>query len=172
MHTYFVLSQKLEAVKIGKSRQPVKRVEALATSNPDRLVLLGAVEGDCEREFHDRFAEYRINREWFGLGPRLRELLETERQLAVELSPGCLWIMPGTSGAILARSTSCPLSVRDVASLFRIREQTVVALGILGLRVSGEKWYRQEDVSAYVESRVEYPWQSSRKLRHKVFING
>jgi hypothetical protein len=78
--TYFILSKKLAAVKIGRSANPKKRLKDLSTANPDRLVLLGVLEGDREDEFHGRFNEYRINPklEWFSMGPFLMEFLKAE----------------------------------------------------------------------------------------------
>lgn len=80
MHTYFIHSPKLEAVKIGKSAQPTQRLKSFGTANPDTLVILGIIEGDREGEFHERFSEYRLDpkREWFSMGPALMDFLKAE----------------------------------------------------------------------------------------------
>jgi hypothetical protein len=80
MHTYFIHSVKLEAVKIGKSVQPLERLKAVKWGNPDDLKILGTIEGNREGEFHQRFAAYRINprNEWFSLGPELMDFIKAE----------------------------------------------------------------------------------------------
>ena len=78
MHTYFIHSPKLEAVKIGRSVQPSRRLKALKGGNPDELQILGTVDGDREGEFHQRFAEYRTKGEWFSIGPKLADFLKAQ----------------------------------------------------------------------------------------------
>src|SRR3989304_3176985 len=64
----------------GKSIEPLKRLSAIKSGNPDKLQILGTLEGDREKELHHRFSEYRISpkREWFSLGPDMMDFLKAE----------------------------------------------------------------------------------------------
>jgi Meiotically up-regulated gene 113 len=84
MHTYFVYSPKLEAVKIGRSINVTKRLQAIRNGNPDELRILGTIEGDHELEFHQRFAGHRTKGEWFSLGPALIDYLKAEFKIVLE----------------------------------------------------------------------------------------
>jgi hypothetical protein len=85
MKTYFIHSAKLEAVKIGRSIQPVERLKALKNGNPDELQILGLLDGNREHEFHERFKEYRKRgSEWFFLGPSLMDFLKAEFQCVLQ----------------------------------------------------------------------------------------
>ena len=67
---YFIAQQNNEhRVKIGYSKNPMKRLKSLSTSSPSPLILLGYFEGTMkdERDMHLKFSEDRINREWFNL---------------------------------------------------------------------------------------------------------
>lgn len=66
------------AVKIGFSINPRARAKTLQTASAERAFMAKLVEGPPrrEREFHKRFAEYRIGGEWFDLRGRLAEYLE------------------------------------------------------------------------------------------------
>jgi Meiotically up-regulated gene 113 len=87
VNTYFIYSPKLEAVKIGRSVDPEKRLRAIKNGNPDELRLLGVLNDDREKEFHQRFAKYRTNGEWFSLGSRLLAFLKAEFDLINEQLP-------------------------------------------------------------------------------------
>src|SRR5688572_17997526 len=64
LKTYFIYSKSQSSIKIGKSMQPERRLSDLRTGCPD-AVLCGFLEGDLEREFHERFKHLKIGREWF-----------------------------------------------------------------------------------------------------------
>lgn len=52
--------------KIGKSKNPIKRIQKLKTANPSiRLICYG--EGDKEAFLHKRYDKNRVAREWFDL---------------------------------------------------------------------------------------------------------
>jgi uncharacterized protein YozE (UPF0346 family) len=78
-HTYFVTREsshhKPVYVKIGKSRDPVSRVNNLQTSSPTKLRTLFILEGDRERELHAVFAEYRVRGEWFRVEGALKKFI-------------------------------------------------------------------------------------------------
>src|SRR5207249_616896 len=64
---YFTKDSGSQAIKIGYSRKPLKRLGMLQTGNPHKLILLGSVAGtpDDEASFHSRFAQHRLEGEWF-----------------------------------------------------------------------------------------------------------
>ena len=65
-------------VKIGFSTNLVQRSRQLQTACSERAFMAKFVKGTAftERHFHERFAEYRINGEWFDLRGRLAKYLE------------------------------------------------------------------------------------------------
>lgn len=66
-YVYFVQGINGGAIKIGYSDNPETRLKALQTGYPDILKILLLVPGTekTERYFHNKFAEYRLNGEWF-----------------------------------------------------------------------------------------------------------
>jgi transcriptional regulator with XRE-family HTH domain len=77
---YFVRRESDGAIKIGLSRNPKARLGNLRVATPDRLSLLGTVDGDYarERELHKRFADSRIAGEWFEPTDELLALINDE----------------------------------------------------------------------------------------------
>lgn len=66
MHTYFISDG--TRVKIGKSRyHPAKRLAQLQTANATPLTLIAFMMGDHEKTWHQLFAIYRRQGEWFAL---------------------------------------------------------------------------------------------------------
>lgn len=66
------------AVKIGFTNNPAERSSKLQTACSERAFMVKFVKGTTrtEREFHQRFAEYRLNGEWFDLRGWLAKYLE------------------------------------------------------------------------------------------------
>jgi hypothetical protein len=64
-HVYFLQLGNL--VKIGVSRNPLKRIQTLASAGPGRLKRAVIVVGSRadEKRLHDRFRAYRTSGEWF-----------------------------------------------------------------------------------------------------------
>ena len=64
---YFIGENWEKPVKIGKARDPEKRLRALQTSNPYKLKILRLAQGDIgvEKFFHKKLAKSRLNGEWF-----------------------------------------------------------------------------------------------------------
>ena len=64
---YFILDAPRGAVKIGRANKPERRLRELQTGCANRLELLLVFrgEGEREKEFHERFAEWRLEGEWF-----------------------------------------------------------------------------------------------------------
>lgn len=57
-----------EAIKIGTSTRPDRRVRALQTSHPRRLRIVGVMRGGAalEQELHRKFRRVRLKGEWFS----------------------------------------------------------------------------------------------------------
>lgn len=74
---YFILSP--QAVKIGRSNNPKRRLAVLQTSHPEPLTLAAQRDGgrELEAEYHKRFAEFRLSGEWFSPAPEI--IAEIER---------------------------------------------------------------------------------------------
>ncbi len=70
LYTYFIKDQ-LGYVKIGRSKQVKARVSQLQTSNPTKLELIGALEGDKEEQLHLRFKASKVMNEWFILNDEI-----------------------------------------------------------------------------------------------------
>jgi Meiotically up-regulated gene 113 len=76
---YFLKSG--DAVKIGYSANPGKRIKRFHTGNPYNLPVLGVMDGELsdEASLHERFAAHRIrpDREWFILCDEIVDFIET-----------------------------------------------------------------------------------------------
>ena len=68
-HLYIIQSDKTGDFKIGRSKNPQRRLKQLQTGSPHRLKLLLIVEnqGTIEKKLHRRLQKYRSRRngEWF-----------------------------------------------------------------------------------------------------------
>jgi len=74
--TYFVRDG--DAIKIGSSIRPQKRVEAIQTGSPRTIELLAIVPQSVADEFttHQKFAHLRSRGEWFRAEPDLLDYIE------------------------------------------------------------------------------------------------
>jgi T5orf172 domain. len=79
---YFI--QAGERIKIGISSRITKRLTALRTSSPVRLLVLGVIYAPCrassraiERELHKGFSWLSARGEWFADSPHLRNFIAT-----------------------------------------------------------------------------------------------
>ena len=71
---YFIQAGRLGPIKIGHTNNGVEeRLKELQTGSPDKLILIGIIEGDVkkEQELHKRFKNYRVRGEWFNNSPEL-----------------------------------------------------------------------------------------------------
>jgi len=77
-YVYFILDRTLEAIKIGYSKHPERRLVALQTGNPGELELVHQVSGTKRDEaiYHAEFEHLRLHGEWFRCEENLAELLE------------------------------------------------------------------------------------------------
>ncbi len=75
---YFVLAEEVNRCKIGFSTDPKKRLQALSSSSPAFLRLLGVIEGELEDEadLHRDFAALRAKNEWFRYESPLVEFIQ------------------------------------------------------------------------------------------------
>jgi len=66
-YVYLISDPKSNAVKIGRSDNPMKRVGELQTGNPNTLSLLScfAAEPSVEQIIHKHLEDYSLNGEWF-----------------------------------------------------------------------------------------------------------
>jgi len=86
---YFIRSKTGGPVKIGVSRDVNKRLGALQTAHPYRLVVVATIHNggvSAERSLHEQFAEFRLNGEWFEWSPGLGRLIDD--LLPVETTDG------------------------------------------------------------------------------------
>ena len=67
-YIYLISDPKSNAVKIGRSDNPMKRVAELQTGNPNPLTLLScfAAEATVEQVIHVHLKQYSLNGEWFA----------------------------------------------------------------------------------------------------------
>tara|TARA_B100000085_G_C18500857_1_gene495419 strand:- start:895 stop:1200 length:306 start_codon:yes stop_codon:yes gene_type:complete len=65
---YIIQSDVTGMIKIGRSKNPRKRLKQLQTGNPNKLKLIAAFEGQGWREkiIHERLSRYRLEGEWFS----------------------------------------------------------------------------------------------------------
>ncbi len=70
---YFIRNEETNKIKIGYSKDPEERLRTLQTGSSGKLTLLLAIEGTQQDEtaWHDRFADARIQNEWFDPVPEL-----------------------------------------------------------------------------------------------------
>ncbi len=74
---YFIKDTVSQAIKIGySSKKPEQRLSDLQTGNPHKLILIGIIPGtpDDELSFHGKFAQHRLEGEWFK-GAIIEEVL-------------------------------------------------------------------------------------------------
>lgn len=76
-YVYFIRSE--DAVKVGTSRNPQRRLAVMQTAHPGKLEIAALRVGDSkmEREYHRRFAPFRLRGEWFSPAPEI--LAEIDR---------------------------------------------------------------------------------------------
>lgn len=75
MKTYFIQDPR-GRIKIGIAENPRQRLRQLQTGNPEKLVLLGCIEDDHEKDLHHKFRKYRVGGEWFTAEKELVEYVE------------------------------------------------------------------------------------------------
>lgn len=88
------------SLKVGKSRNPERRLRSLQTGSPCPLELLYSVPGDgeTEREFHAALSEYAESGEWFTKDalPRIKDLVKQQ-----EAAQPCVCVVEQEDALIL-----------------------------------------------------------------------
>lgn len=64
---YIIQSDLTGMIKIGRSKDPQKRLKQLQTGNPNKLKLIASFEGEGWKEkiLHERLDSFRLEGEWF-----------------------------------------------------------------------------------------------------------
>ena len=87
---YFITDRRY--VKIGKTQNIISRLSALQTGHPEKLYVLGYVDGGRgeEKKLHKRFSKYRVRGEWFKLteefAQKIKDLCKREYKKRVKTS--------------------------------------------------------------------------------------
>lgn len=73
----YIISNNNNAIKIGHSYNPLKRLRQLQTGNDSKLKLLLIVEADkhLERRLHKMFFFHKKCGEWFNVTPELLDVI-------------------------------------------------------------------------------------------------
>ncbi len=58
-------------MKIGFSKDLLKRIKKIQSNSPEKLNLIAYVKGNFEKELHDQFDEYKIHGEWYKSAPEI-----------------------------------------------------------------------------------------------------
>ena len=108
---YFIGQDETNFVKIGYSVDPKARLTGLQAANPNKLHMLGIIEGGYsnERMYHKRYAEHCMHGEWFRLpnkvftkiGPPLPR--RTNPQITVAPMPKYIPVANNNSRTALTR---------------------------------------------------------------------
>lgn len=75
---YFIEALQTGFIKIGRSKDPERRLSQLSTGNPSELVILGKISGglELEAELHKIFTHLRKRGEWFKVSDELRSFIK------------------------------------------------------------------------------------------------
>jgi hypothetical protein len=65
---YFIQSDLTGMIKIGRSKDPQKRLKQLQTGNPNKLKLIASFDrmGWREKALHEHLSKWSLEGEWFG----------------------------------------------------------------------------------------------------------
>lgn len=96
MKTYFIQDTLSKKVKIGRSKDPQKRLLQLQTGHPNRLHLLVVIDGDHEQRLHTHFAKHHVRGEWFDLTEELRGFVTRSKKHGAVVHP------PIQDGAVMS----------------------------------------------------------------------
>lgn len=81
---YFIESKDSGLVKIGYSKRPKDRFNAIKTMSPEHLNLIGVIPGGKseEAELHKKFERHREHGEWFRKVPELATFIDRQTSKA------------------------------------------------------------------------------------------
>ena len=68
-YLYIIQSDFTGMIKIGRSKDPNKRLKQLQTGNPNKLRLIASFKGEGwkEKNLHERLEKFRLEGEWFNI---------------------------------------------------------------------------------------------------------
>ena len=74
-------------VKIGHSRDPASRLRSMLTGNAKHIEWTYSTPGGraLERALHEKFAEFRVRREWFFYSAEIQVWINEDQQRRIEL---------------------------------------------------------------------------------------
>ena len=82
MKTYIMQIKGQLRIKIGRSKCPISRRNAIQTSHQDYVMLIGIIDGDIEQELHAMFSKQRIpGGEWFNVDEDVAGWFASERRI-------------------------------------------------------------------------------------------
>jgi len=74
--TYFIYSSLRNAVKIGRSKDPKRRLSSLRSGAGEELIILTVIDGDREKELQQRFRHLCRIGEWFDFASEIQDFLD------------------------------------------------------------------------------------------------
>ena len=91
-------------VKIGKSIDPERRLKVMQSGSPIKLKIVAVLEGDFEKEYHDRFKHLKVHGEWFEAHQDIFEAFGLSRVSAkcLEASTSEITMVEWTGGTVLS----------------------------------------------------------------------
>lgn len=75
-YTYFASGEWTGMIKIGRSKDPVVRIDSLRYTFEPSKFLLAIRDGGLERGYHELFKRWRVAGEWFAPHPSIRAEIE------------------------------------------------------------------------------------------------
>ena len=80
---YFIQNTQNKKIKIGYSKNPSNRLKSLQTGSPDKLKIIGKIDGNIsfENKLHNKFHYLRRNGEWFVNGKELVDYINEQKKL-------------------------------------------------------------------------------------------
>jgi len=68
--TYIITDKKYHIIKVGRSKNPYKRLKAIQKSNGTELDMVCVFEEDIENEIKELLKKYKIRGEWYYPDPK------------------------------------------------------------------------------------------------------
>ncbi|KKN60647.1 hypothetical protein LCGC14_0529970 [marine sediment metagenome] len=76
--TYIITDKKYRIIKVGRSKNPFKRLKTIQLSNSTELDMVCVFEEDIEKEIKELLKKYKIQGEWYYPDPKT--LLEIQEK--------------------------------------------------------------------------------------------
>jgi hypothetical protein len=122
---YFVESDGL--IKIGFSKRPNKRLDALQESNPHDLIMRLVLEGGIEDEsmYHNKFNKNRFRGEWFVFSDEIRDFIKSKGNEDLRYDLGLLDVDIMDAAETTKLRNQLRLTLRDVGEKLGMTAQSV-----------------------------------------------